>query len=144
MFVSNVGLSARLAIGCGGRALVCVGCVGCRLGCGDVPCVGLGLPRLHHEAAIELIFREEQQAFARAVLVYLDVPGPHGGPCAAHLKDAVPRRARDTQRQFVCALLGQVSYLPPFPTRSGRATLYQENLKLSNSPQLSSIILNIM
>ena len=55
MFVSNVGLSARLAIGCGGRALVCVGC---RLGCGDLPCIGLS--RLPHEAAVELVFREEQ------------------------------------------------------------------------------------
>jgi len=148
MFVSNVGLSARLAIGCGGRALVCVGCVGCRLGCvgcrlgcGDLPCRGLSRP--HHEAGVELVFVEEQQARARAVLVYLDVPGPHGGPCAARLNDVVARRARHAQCQFVCALLGQVSYLPPFPTRSGRVTIYQEDLKPSNPSQLSSKILNI-
>jgi len=76
--VSNVGLSARLAIGCGGRALVCVGCVGCRLCCGDLPCSGLSRP--HHEAGVELIFVEEQQALARAVLVYLDLLRDGGRP----------------------------------------------------------------
>ncbi len=54
MFVSNVGLSARLAIGCGGRALNDWG----YLGCGDLPYRGLS--RLHHEAAVELVFVEEQ------------------------------------------------------------------------------------
>jgi len=104
MFVSNVGLSARLAIGCGGRALVCVGCVGCRLGCDDLPCVRLSRP--YHEVAVELVFREEQQALARASIRGLDVPGPHRGPRAAYLYDAVPRRPRDAQCQAVRVLLG--------------------------------------
>jgi len=109
MFVSNVGLSARLAIGCGGRALVCVGC---RLGCGDLPCVRLS--RLHHEAAVELVFVEEQQALARATILGLDLPGPHGGPGAAYFQDAVVWRAGDASCQGVRALLIHAfnTYLP--------------------------------
>jgi len=105
MFVSNVGLSARLAIGCGGRALVCVGCVGCRLGCGDLPCRGLSRP--HHEAAVELVFVEEQQALARATILGLDLPCMHGGPSPADLQDAVARRACYARRQGMRLLLGQ-------------------------------------
>ncbi len=52
--VSNVGLGARLAIGCGGRVPICAGCLGCRLGCGTSLCIGLS--RLHYEAAVELVF----------------------------------------------------------------------------------------
>jgi len=52
------------------------------------------LPRT--KAGVELIFVEEQQALARAVLVYLDVPGPQRGPSPA--------------RQVVRTLLGQTFY----------------------------------
>ncbi len=85
MFVSNVGLGARLAIGCGGRALVCVGCVGCRRGCDDLPCVRLSRP--HHEVAVELVVREEQQALARAAIRGLDRPCAAGGPYEANLDE---------------------------------------------------------
>jgi len=98
--VSNVGLGARLAIGRGGRALICVGC---RLGCGDLPCSGLS--RSHHEAAVELVFQEEQQALARAAILGLDLPRDGGGPGPADFQDAVARRACYASCQGVCALL---------------------------------------
>jgi len=62
---------ARLAV-MGGRALNDGGYLGCdRLGCrGPV----------RREAAVELVFIKEQQALARAAILGLDVPGPHGGP----------------------------------------------------------------
>ena len=65
----------------GGRALNDWGYLGCdRLGYrGPV----------RREAVIELVFREEQQALARAAILGLDVPGPHGGPRAAHLNDVI-------------------------------------------------------
>jgi len=66
------------------------------------------LPRT--KAGVELIFVEEQQALARAVLVYLDVPGPQRGPSPAHLKDAISWHARDAARQVVRTLLGQTFY----------------------------------
>jgi len=66
------------------------------------------LPRT--KAGVELVFIEEQQALARAVLVYLDVPGPQRGPGPTYLKDAISRRARDALRQVVRTLLGQTFY----------------------------------
>ncbi len=83
------------------------------MGCGDLS--WLGLSRLHREAAVELIFREEQQALARAVVFYRDVPGPHRGPGPAHLMDAVPCGTCDAQRQGIRMPLSQLfyRYLPP-------------------------------
>ena len=90
----------------GGRALNDGGYLGCdRLGCrGPV----------RREAVIELVFREEQQALARAAVFHIDVPGPHGGPCAAHFQDAVVWRAGDASCQGVRALLIHAfnTYLP--------------------------------
>ncbi len=66
----------------GGRALNGWGWLGCdRLGYGDLPCVRVS--RLHHEAAVELGFREEQQALARATILGLDLPRDGGGPSPA-------------------------------------------------------------
>ena len=75
------------------------------LGCGDPPCIGLS--RLHHEAAVELVVREEQQALARAAILGLDLPRDGGGPGSAHLQDAVARRAYYARRQDIRLLLGQ-------------------------------------
>ena len=98
--VSNVGLSARLAIGCGGRALVCRGYVDCRLGYGDLPCRGLS--RLHHEAGVELIFAEEQQALGRVAVFRIDVPRDGGGPRPTYLQDANVRTTRRV-RTYACS-----------------------------------------
>jgi len=106
--VSNVGLGARLAIGCGGRAPVCVGC---RPGCGDLPCIGLF--RLHHEAAVELVFREEQQALARVAVCGLDLPHDGSGPCPADLQDAIARRRGDMPRARSSVIQSCVA-APPF------------------------------
>ncbi len=88
--VLNVGLGARLAIGRGGRAPPTV--------VSDDFLRRDGFSCHHTETTVELVVVEEQQAFVCAVLLYLDVPGPHGGLGPAHLDDAVARRRGHTPR----------------------------------------------
>ena len=103
---------ARLACEKGGRALVCVSCdLSCRLGCGDLS--WLGLSRLHREAAVELVFREEQQALVRAVVLGFDLPRDGGGPSPADLQDAIARRRGDMPRARSSVIQSCVA-APPF------------------------------
>ena len=90
---------ARLTCEKGGRAFVCVGC---DLGYGDLPCVGLSRLR---EVIVELTFRKEQQALARAAILGRDLPRDSGGSSPADLQDAIASRAGYAQRQGVRALL---------------------------------------
>jgi len=63
-----------------------------------------GLPR-RHEASVELVFIEEQQALARAAVLDLDLPRDSGGPRLAHLQNAIVWYASHAPRQSVRAPL---------------------------------------
>ncbi len=65
---------------------------------------GGGLPR-RHEAGVELVFVEEQQALARAAVLDCDLPRGGGGPGPAYLQDAVARRVRYAPGLVVSLLL---------------------------------------
>jgi len=71
-------------VGADGRARDCPGCGGC-VG-------GGGCAHRLMEVGVELVFIEEQETLARAVMLGRDLPRDGGGPGSADLQDAVDRR----------------------------------------------------
>jgi len=63
---------------------------------------------VRREAAVkpvELAVIEEQQTFARAAILGLDLPRDGGGPGPTDLQNAIARRPLDALRQGVCLFL---------------------------------------